>query len=414
LTLKFGEKVLTHKAYVLETNAFEAVLGMDFLSTPRCTGIITFPSPPKLVVDGEFFLLKELANSSAQKVCRIFKTESYTVVPGVKDTIFADLEVQKEKVAIDLFANYMNHQEPLFCTRKNSAFFYDWRKLSKEDGYIWANPPFSQLDKVLVKIALEPCSMLLVTPNWPNCAWMRVLEKLASRQSFIPAETPVYRGDASSKVLPPPPWETIVSLITPESVKINLHELDPKIVKHVQRLSKGWGRDELLAEVRAYPKFDIPPMMEKEVQAEFFDVEMPNVSPIKKVCQILEKTPEFGPKEAISNDQVLVESLPFVDVQFTEVDHKIEDVKMQSLDLSDWVSLDPSAKSHSSTQVNDKDMKEIASLLHQRIFHIEQEMATSKKRRKTFSSTWMVFVKIRKICMGNLRRTLPDLMVNPS
>ena len=55
LTLKFGEKVLTHKAYVLETNAFEAVLGMDFLSTPRCTGIITFPSPPKLVIDWSSF-----------------------------------------------------------------------------------------------------------------------------------------------------------------------------------------------------------------------------------------------------------------------------------------------------------------------------------------------------------------------
>ena len=58
LTLQFGSKVLTHKAYVLDTNAFEAVLGMDFLSSPRCTGIFTFPSPPKLMVDGELFILQ--------------------------------------------------------------------------------------------------------------------------------------------------------------------------------------------------------------------------------------------------------------------------------------------------------------------------------------------------------------------
>ena len=166
---------------------------------------------------------------------------------------------------MDLFANHANHQEPVYCTRKNSAFFYDWRKLLKDGQYIWANPPFSQLEKVLVKLALEPCPMVLVTPNWPNCPWMRILEKLAVKQCFVPPETPIYRGDQSLKALPPPPWETIVSLIDPK-VQAKVKELDPKLVKWVQRMSKEWGREQLFGEIRACPKFDYPEVMEKEVQ----------------------------------------------------------------------------------------------------------------------------------------------------
>ena len=98
LVLQFGNKVFTHKAYVLDTNAFEAVLGMDFLSSPRCTGIVTFPSPPKLMVDGELFILQEMPSASTQKLCRIYKTEAYTLVKDVKKNVLEDLGVQKKKL----------------------------------------------------------------------------------------------------------------------------------------------------------------------------------------------------------------------------------------------------------------------------------------------------------------------------
>ena len=69
LVLTFGDKVIEHEAHVLNTTAFQAVLGMDFLQGPRCTGILTYPTPPKLLIDGELFPLNELQGkqNSSQK-----------------------------------------------------------------------------------------------------------------------------------------------------------------------------------------------------------------------------------------------------------------------------------------------------------------------------------------------------------
>jgi len=58
MVLVIGEKTLKQKVHVLETDAFQAVLGTAFLNGPRCTGIITFPHPPKIIVDGEQIALK--------------------------------------------------------------------------------------------------------------------------------------------------------------------------------------------------------------------------------------------------------------------------------------------------------------------------------------------------------------------
>ena len=58
MVLVLGEKTLKQKVHVLETDAFQAVLGTDFLSGPRCSGIITYPHPPKIIVDGEQVTLK--------------------------------------------------------------------------------------------------------------------------------------------------------------------------------------------------------------------------------------------------------------------------------------------------------------------------------------------------------------------
>ena len=43
-----GKKV-KHPAHVMETTAFDAVLGLDFLSTPPCEGVLTSPEPCRLL-----------------------------------------------------------------------------------------------------------------------------------------------------------------------------------------------------------------------------------------------------------------------------------------------------------------------------------------------------------------------------
>ena len=84
LTLKFGECVLKQPALVVPTHAFQAVLGMDFLTNPKVGGLLTQPPPCKLLVDGQSFPLCESKGSQIHRIYRIFKRESYTLVTPVK------------------------------------------------------------------------------------------------------------------------------------------------------------------------------------------------------------------------------------------------------------------------------------------------------------------------------------------
>jgi len=46
MVLHLGENKISHQVHVLETNAFEAVLGMDFLQGPHCKAFSLFPNHP--------------------------------------------------------------------------------------------------------------------------------------------------------------------------------------------------------------------------------------------------------------------------------------------------------------------------------------------------------------------------------
>ena len=51
----------------------------------------------------------------------------------------------------------------LYCSRYlNNAYRFYWRSM----WLCYANPPFSQLLKVLTNIALEGARVVLCTPNW--------------------------------------------------------------------------------------------------------------------------------------------------------------------------------------------------------------------------------------------------------
>ena len=141
-------------------------------------------------------------------------------------------------------------------------------------------------------------------------------------------------------------------------------------------------REQLFGEIRAYPKFDFPEVMEKEFQSEIttWEPDFPDVSPIK-VCSLHEKPLEAIFSEPISAEDVLFEELPFLDVSFTESDHNVAPAKLLALDFGDWTSDHCcTAKPQSCAELSKKDKEELAFLLKQRIFQIEQEMAEKKGR----------------------------------
>ena len=125
------------------------------------------------------------------KVFRIFRTESYSLSSPLRDQVLQGLHVPKAFVTIDLFANHVNKQESLYMTRENSAFRYNWSLLrSQENQLLWANPPFSQLSKVVTKLCLEPTKMVLVHPDWCDDYWAPLLKSISESRIEVKSGKP--------------------------------------------------------------------------------------------------------------------------------------------------------------------------------------------------------------------------------
>ena len=136
LQLQFGTKSITQKAVVIDTAAFQAVLGTDFLSNPRVGGLITQPPPTRLLVDGEPIILQESGGSNIHRVYRLFKKESYSLEEKLREKALQELEVPKTSIFIDVFANFRNAKETKYMTRENSAWRYNWSLLRKSPSEI--------------------------------------------------------------------------------------------------------------------------------------------------------------------------------------------------------------------------------------------------------------------------------------
>ena len=75
----------------------------------------------------------------------------------------ADPQVDLNDIQVELFASKEHHLMQLYCSRSlNNAYCFYWRVL----GLCHANPPFSQLAKVLSKIAFEGARVVLCNPDW--------------------------------------------------------------------------------------------------------------------------------------------------------------------------------------------------------------------------------------------------------
>ena len=79
------------------------------------------------------------------------------------------------KFTFELFASKEQHMLQLYCSRYlNNAYRFYWKSM----GLCYANPPFSQLAKVLTKIAPEGARVALCTPNWGTTGHHALLETI--------------------------------------------------------------------------------------------------------------------------------------------------------------------------------------------------------------------------------------------
>ena len=118
---------------------------------------------------------------------RSYQTENYQLVRPVLENGLAALQVDLKEVQVELFASKEQQMMQLYRPRYlNNAYRVYWKPM----GLCSANPPFSQLAKVLTKIALEGARVVLCTPNWGTTGEHAYGRRLLDRMTVGRTELP--------------------------------------------------------------------------------------------------------------------------------------------------------------------------------------------------------------------------------
>ena len=95
------------------------------------------------------------------------------------------------------------------------------------------------LSQVITKVILEPCVIILVTPEWRDYPWWKTLDLLTISRVYLPADQPTYKADGQPCPMPGPHWRTAISLI--DSTKWNTpapwHPITTWVQNHCQHKS---------------------------------------------------------------------------------------------------------------------------------------------------------------------------------
>ena len=165
-----GDKTVTEHCRVLDTDAFDIVIGTDFLRRNPQVKILSLQRPYSLHCEfdsGLFSVPLELSGRkesglryAAKTKCR---TENYQLARHVLENGLAALQVTLEEIQVELFASQQQYIMQLYCSKHlNNALCFFW----KATGLAYANPPFSLLAKVLTKVAYEGGRVVMCTPDW--------------------------------------------------------------------------------------------------------------------------------------------------------------------------------------------------------------------------------------------------------
>ena len=170
------------------------------------------------------------------------ENESFKLYPPVRQKAVKELHLDPHNIIVDLFASPENTHEKHFITLSMDAFSFDWSKLcTTPSDILWANPPFSMMEKVVTKIAMEPCKVALCVPIWKIQPWWKKLQHLAVAHVSLPHNGRIYVEGWNENVifLPPPSWDSAIYFL--DSTKWST-PTDPQVSAWVREhnLGKGW------------------------------------------------------------------------------------------------------------------------------------------------------------------------------
>ena len=117
----------------------------------------------------------------------------------------------------------------------------------------YGNPRFSELGKVLTKVALELSRMVLCSPDWGahggNEYWRTLLDELTLTSIQQPDDA-IYVPLGRKTPIRKPGWWSVLSVVDGGLAPVPWEDLDPAIVQEIQRESSGYTLDVLKSQLR--------------------------------------------------------------------------------------------------------------------------------------------------------------------
>ena len=195
-----GSRSIAHWFYMMDTEAFDFVLGTDFFVEHSQFLSQTLQALHVLQVDhgdaGESVPLEQSEHTSSYlRVCKkerstmmaASKTEDYQLLGDVLDQGLKELAYSGEGLNAELFPSDKQHVLDLYCSRgENCCYKFCWPSF----GMAYENPRSSGPRKVLIKVAPEGSRMVLCSPDWGahggNEYWRTLLDKLTLTSVQLP------------------------------------------------------------------------------------------------------------------------------------------------------------------------------------------------------------------------------------
>ena len=246
VTICLGDETVTQHCRVLDTDAFDIVIGTDFLRRNPQVKMLYLQRPYSLHCDFGSGLFSVPLEVSGGKESRLryasktnYRTENYQLARHVLENGLAALQVNLDEIQVELFASQQQHIMQLYCSKQlNNAFRIFWIAM----GLAYANPPFSLLAKVLTKIAYEGERVVMCTPDW-SCSgehayWRHMLDRMTVGRVQLP-NGPIHVPEDSDIAMQAPEWASFLSIVDGSLNPVPLCDLDQVLLKEVMAENRG-------------------------------------------------------------------------------------------------------------------------------------------------------------------------------
>ena len=180
------------------------------------------------------------------------KTEDYQLLGKVLDQGLKELGYSREDLSVELFASDRQHVFDLYCSKaKNCSYKFYWPSFRMAYG----NPRFSELGKILTKVALQRSRMVLCSPHpgahGGNEYRRTLLDRLTISSARLPDEA-IYVPLGRKTPIGKPGWGSVLSVVDGGLTSIPWEDLDSALVQTIQQGSDGLTLDDLKDRLRPH------------------------------------------------------------------------------------------------------------------------------------------------------------------